>query len=445
MIATKKKYNLPKGKSLVQTTISTKDFLKHPINYITKNMEEFDGTYSVSIGLTNHIILTQDPGFISYVLKENQRNYQKSGFAVERAVKFLGNGLVFSDGDYWRRQRRLIQPGFHRQKIQNLAANVLNTIQTNLPQFPIGKEVDIYPIINKLTFKILIKSLFDIPIAPKMMELFDRGFGDLQDFLISDINNPLRRLLYPFNGKERKAVAQVHEIRTLILNIIKERKSNEGEFSDILDMLLNSRYEDTGEAMANEPMIDELLIFLSAGQETTANTLAWILYLLAAHPEIQEKLYQTVANKPIESVANNLYLQGIIQEGMRLYTTTWSTQRVAINDDSFGEYVYPKGTVIVPFFFGLHRDKNLWDNALQFQPERFMEGEKLAKYKHFFPFGAGPRMCIGNHFALMEMAYFLVEFVKTYKIKTTKQLPEMEALITMRPDKVVLNMEKRED
>lgn len=443
MIASKKKYNLPKGKSLLQTTISTRDFLKHPLNYITENMRIFNGTYSIAIGLTKHIILTQDPAFISYILKGNQRNYQKSGFAVERAVKYLGNGLVFSDGDYWRRQRRLIQPGFHRQKIQNLGANVLNTIQTNLPHFPTGKEVDIFPIMNELTFKILVKSLFDIPISPKMMDLFNKGFSDLQDFLISDINNPLRRLIYPFNGKERKAIAQINEVRTLFLEIITERRSTEGEFSDILDMLLFSRYEDTGEAMANEPMIDELLIFMTAGHETTANTLAWILYLLAAHPEIQERLYQIVANKPIESVANNVYLQAIIQEGMRLYTTTWSTQRVAIEDDSFGDYVYPKGTVIVPFFFGLHRDKNLWDNALQFQPERFIEGEKLAKYKHFFPFGAGPRMCIGNHFALMEMAYFLGEFVKVYKIKSTDQVPKTEALITMAPDKVNLQVEKR--
>ncbi len=443
MIATKKKYNLPKGNSLLKATLKTKEFLKHPLNFVTKNMKEFGGTYSVSIGLTKHIILTQDPAFISHVLKENQRNYQKAGFAVERAVKYIGNGLVFSDGDYWRRQRRLIQPGFHRQKIQNLGTNVLNTIQTNLPQIPTGNQVDICPIINELTFKILVKSLFDIPISPKMMALFNRGFSDLQDFLISDINNPLRRLLYPFNGKERKAVAQVNEVRTLFLDIINERKSNNGEFADILDMLLNSRYEDTGEAMTNEPMIDELLIFMSAGHETTANTLAWILYLLAAHPEVQENLYQLVADKPIESVANNVYLQAIIQEGMRLYTTTWSTQRVAIADDSFGDYVYPKGTVIVPFFFGLHRDKHLWENALQFQPERFIAGEKLAKYKHFFPFGAGPRMCIGNHFALMEMAYFLGEFVKVYTIKTTDQVPNTEALITMRPDKVILKVEKR--
>lgn len=443
MLKAKKKYNLPKGYSLIQTTLNTPAFLKDPLSYVTENMAKFDGTYSIAMGLSSPIILTQDPAFISYVLKDNQRNYQKSGFAVERAVKYLGNGLVFSDGEYWRRQRRLIQPGFHRQKIVYLGANVLNTIQTNLPDFPTGDQIDICPTINMMTFKILVKSLFDIPISPKIMELFNRGFGDLQDFLIQDINNPLRRLLYPFNGKERKAIAQVKEIQTLYLDIIQERKKNKGEFADILDMLLNSRYEDNGEAMNNKQMIDELIIFLSAGHETTANTLAWILYLLAANPEVQEKLYQLVVDKPIESVANHVYMQAIIQEGMRLYTTTWSTQRVAKEADTFGDYSYPKGTVIVPFFFGLHRDENLWENALQFQPERFIDGEKLAKYKNFFPFGAGPRMCIGNHFALMEMAYFLGEFVKTYKIDTSAQVPNAEALITMSPDQVVLKVERR--
>ncbi len=442
MTTKKKKYNIPKGFSLLQTTLKTPEFLKHPLNFITENMKNYGGTYSSSLGGST-LILTQDPAFISYVLKENQRNYQKAGFAVERAIKYIGNGLVFSDGDYWRRQRRLIQPSFHRQKIVDLGANVLKTIQDNLVDFPEGKQVDISPIVHELALKILIKSLFDIKISTETMNRFSTGFSAAQDFLIKDINNPLRRFLYPINGKEKKMMAVVDEIRGIFLDIIQERKKRKGEFSDMLDMLLNSRYEDNGESMTEAQIIDELMVFISAGHETTANTLSWILYLLAANPESQEKLYQLASEKPVESLAMDVYMQAVIQEGMRLYTTTWSTQRVAIEDDSFGEYSYPKGTVIVPFFFGLHRTEKLWENALQFRPERFIADGKLAKYKHYFPFGAGPRMCIGNHFALMEMAYFLGEFVKTFKIKSTGQLPETEAAITMSADKVVLEIVKR--
>lgn len=440
---TNQKYKLPKGYSLLETTLKTGAFLKHPINFITQNMERFNGTYSTSMGLNTPIILTQDPAFINYVLKGNHRNYQKSGFAVDRAVKYVGNGLVFSDGDYWRRQRRLIQPSFHRQKIQNLGTNVIKTITKNLSDFPIGKQVDICPAVNRMTFKILMKSLFDIKISSEMMEFYSKSFEDIQTFLIKDINNPLRRFLYPFNGKERTAIAKVDKVKSLFMDMINKRKASKGEFSDILDMLLNSRYEDNGETMTNEQIIDELMIFISAGHETTANSIAWLLYLLAANPEYQKKLYAIIKDQPVEAVANNVFLQAIIQEGMRLYTTTWSTQRVAIKADTFGEYTYPKGTVIVPFFFGLHRDKNLWKNALAFQPERFIDGEKIAKFKHFFPFGGGPRMCIGNHFALMEMGSFLVAFLKKYKIKTTEQLPDTIALITMSPDEVILSVEPR--
>ena len=443
MSSTKSKYHLPKGYSLLQTALKTPAFLKHPLNFIQGNMKKFDGTYSISMGLGSNIILTQDPDFINYVLKENHRNYVKKGFAVERSVKYIGNGLVFSDGDYWRRQRRVLQPAFHKDKIRKLGANVLQTIETNLSSYSEGEKVDICPTTKVLVFKILLKSLFDIELTPKILSTFSEGFEEAQAFLIRDINFPLARLFYPINGAERKMVKKIEQLRGLFRDIINERKASKGEFSDILDMLIHSRYEDTGEAMSEEKMIDELIIFISAGHETTANTINWILYLLAANPDAQEKLYHLVANQPTAAVANHVYLQAIIQEGMRLYSTTWSTQRVAATDDQFKEYAYPKGTVIVPFFFGLHRAEALWKEAQQFQPERFIAGEKIAKFKHFFPFGAGPRMCIGNHFALMEMAYFLTEFVKTYQIKTTGQLPETEAMLTMSPDKVELNIKYR--
>ena len=439
-----KSYKLPEGYSLLQTTLKTPDFLKDPLAFIMGNMKKFNGTYSVKLGLKNAAILTQDPNFISYVLKDNQRNYQKDGFAVRRSVKYVGNGLVFSDGDYWRRQRRLIQPSFHRQKIRDLSANVLQTIQTNLDDFTLNEPTDIVPTVQKVIFKTLLKSLFDIPLAPETMDFFREGFIEIQDFLLQDINNPLRRLFYPFNGVEKKAVAKIEKIRRLFLDIIDERRASQESFSDILDMLLNSHYEDNGETMNDTQMIDELLIFISAGHETTANTLNWLLYLLAANPEVQDKIHHLVANRPIENTANDIYMQAVINEGMRLYPPTWSTQRGTINDDEFGEYKYPKDTVIIPFFYGLHRDEKLWQDAANFQPERFIEGDKLKKFKHFFPFGAGPRMCIGNHFAIMEMAYFVGAFLKKYRIKTTGQIPKTQTFLTMGPDKVELLVEKRD-
>ena len=127
---------------------------------------------------------------------------------------------------------------------------------------------------------------------------------------------------------------------------------------------------------------------------------------------------------------------------MRLYPAVWMTERVAIEDDTFEDYSFPKNTIIIPFFFGLHRDKNLWNEALNFVPERFIINHKVTKSKNYFPFGAGPRMCIGNNFAIAEMSFFIFSFLKKFKIEATGQVPEMKPLITLRPDNVLLNIKK---
>src|SRR5690242_12185120 len=192
-MAKKKKYNLPAGYSLFQTTLKSNEFLNNPIEFISKSMDAFSGTYSVALGINRKLILTQDPDFISYVLKENHRNYTKSEFSTERAVHFFGNGLLFSNGDYWLRQRRLIQPAFHREKLKGLYDIIIRTVDEFLLKFPTGKGIDIYPLIHELSFNIILQSLFDIKLSSQIKEELSQLFTSLQDFLITDINQPFRK------------------------------------------------------------------------------------------------------------------------------------------------------------------------------------------------------------------------------------------------------------
>jgi cytochrome P450 len=195
--------------------------------------------------------------------------------------------------------------------------------------------------------------------------------------------------------------------------------------------------------MTEEQLVDEVQILISAGHETTGNTLSWLLHNLAFNPEKQQKLIDSIDHSTIDEVIQNDYLKACINESMRLFSTSWTSERVAMVDDTFEDYSYPEGTVVVPFFFGVHRDKDLWEDALAFKPERFIEDEKLAKSKKFFPFGAGPRMCIGNSFALAEISYFLFSFFKSYTIEKTESVPELMPLLTLRPSEVVLKVKKR--
>ena len=403
-------------------------------------MEAFSGTYSASLGINRKLILTQNPDFINYILKENHRNYNKSELSTERAVEFFGKGLLFSNGDYWLRQRRLIQPAFHREKLQGLYGIIIKSIDEFLLQFPIGKSIDVYPLTHQLSFNIIIQSLFDIKLSPQIVKELIQIFTELQDFLIKDINQPLRRFFYPITGTENRQLKKAKRLREIFIEIVNERIASDKNYDDLLDMLLKSKYEDTGEAMTNEQIVDEVLIIIFAGHETTANALSWLLYLLSTNNETVEKLINSFADSSIHECLNNEYLKATINEVMRLYPAAWMTERVAIEDDGFEGISFPKNTIIIPFFFGLHRDKKLWTEELRFEPQRFINDTKAVKSKNYFPFGAGPRMCIGNNFAMAEMSFFIFSFLKKFQIESTGQIPEMKALITLRPDKVLLNI-----
>jgi cytochrome P450 len=439
----KKTYHWPKGFTKIQTITRSFSSARHPVQRISENMERFSGTYSAVLPGNQHFILTQDPGLINYVLRENHTNYHKSVLTSSRGGRLFGNGLLFSNGSYWLRQRRLIQPSFHQKKIQGLYEIVVKTAVDFLTSFPTGEQVDIYPLMHQLAFNIAVRSLFDIELTEKQSGDLNRIFNELQNFFMSDINLPLRRLLYPITREDRVNYKKAKKLRAIILEIIQQRQSDPKEYHDLLDLLLNARYEDTGEAMSEDQIIDEVLILLFAGHETTATTLSWFLYQTASHKDVLEKIHRTVEQMNVYDSIKNDYLQAVINESMRLRPAAWITDRVALADDMYGEYSFPKGTIVIPFFYGLHRHKDYWKNSGSFIPERFIDEQgKIKKHPAFFPFGAGPRMCIGNNFALAEISLFLYSFFKQFRILPTAQVPEMKALITLRPDKVILGIER---
>ncbi len=440
-----KPYHLPNGYSLLQTTLRSISVLQDPIKFITESMEMFGGTYTASLTPKRKLIITQDPGFINHVLKENHKNYNKSELTTERVVKFFGNGLLMSNGAYWLRQRRLLQPAFHREKLQGLYSIMIASIESSLALFSTNETIDVYPLMQQLSFQVLLQSLFDVPLAPGIIAELSAIFTELQDFLFKDINQPLRKLLYPFTREEETQLKKSGRVREIIGGIISDRRKSHKQYDDLLDMLLTSRYEDTGEPMSDDQVTDEVLILIFAGHETTANSLSWLLYLLSTNEDVLNKLTESLTETTVAECPNNDYLKATINEGMRLYPAAWMTERVAIEDDECNGFSYPKNTIVIPFFYGLHRDESFWQQASSFMPERFLEDTKLGKSKHFFPFGAGPRLCIGNNFAIAEMCFFLFSFLQTFDIVPSGQAPHMKPLITLRPDKVLLRLERKKN
>jgi cytochrome P450 len=437
-------YNFPPGNGRLKSLLASVTFLQDPIQAISRNMKKFSGTYSAYLPGRGKLILTEDPDFIQYVLRENHINYEKSALSSKTAARLFGSGLLFSNGESWLKQRRLIQPAFHHIKIQGLYEIVAGTARNFISSLPTGEKINFYPLMRDLSFSVLIHSLFDIQLSAQTIKEFNQAFTDLQDFLLKDVNQPFRKLLYPINNAERKVLTKSGNIRRIVKEIITNRKSPGKPHYDLLDMLLNSRYEETGESMEEEKIIDEILVLLLAGHETTANTLSWLFYLIAMHPEVSLKLRSVIGKIDIYESPKDEYISAVISEGLRLYPAAWMTDRVSLNDDQFNGFSYPKGTIIIPFFYGLHRNKKYWNNESVFDPERFVISDSVPpkKVKNFFPFGAGPRMCIGNNFAMAEMAFVIHEFLRRFELSATDEIPGMWPLITLRPRNLILNIKR---
>jgi cytochrome P450 len=245
------------------------------------------------------------------------------------------------------------------------------------------------------------------------------------------------------SGEVRRNLKKAKDARAIIRNIIQERKRSDKKYNDLLDMLLDARYEDTGAPMHEDQIIDEILILLIAGHETTANALSWTLYLLATHPDELEKLREATKNLTVDEAVSNDRLNAVIKESMRLYPPAWISDRVALQDDQYKDFSFPKGSIIVVFYYGLHRDEKYWRNPASFIPERFeKKNVDKEKSKAYYPFGAGPRLCIGNNFAMAEMVIFLHAIIHRFKVRSQGIIPIVNPLVTLRPDRVVLEIEQ---
>jgi cytochrome P450 len=404
-------------------------------------MEKLGDTYSVVFPGNRLMIVTRDLSFIQHVLRDNHTNYHKSKYMVEKIGGLFGNGLLFSSGNYWLQQRRLIQPGFHMKKLQGLYSIVAERIGASLTTFPVGESVNVYPAVYQLAFRVILRSLFDIDLSRETMSEISELFNGMQDFVIKDMNRPLWRLTYFFTNQDKINLRRRERLRAIMREIIEQRRKDTRNYNDLLDMLLNARYEDTGEAMTDDQIIDEVLVLMVAGHETTANTLCWMLSMLAKESRVMNRLRAIAETTGVYDSVKNEYINAVINESMRLRPAAFMTDRMALSDDGVGRWSYPKDTVILPFFYGVHRSREHWQDPESFNPERFIDDAgKLRKMPAFFPFGAGPRLCIGNNFAMTEMCFFVHAFFRRFALSSAGQEPAMRPLITLRPDKVLLNV-----
>jgi len=439
-----------------QSAISSFKLAKNPLPLIDAMVREKGSTFQIYLGGLYKMILTADPDFVQHILQKNHRIYGKSEVHFDRISHFLGRGLLTSEGQYWLQQRRLIQPGFHKARLESIlqlmeevCEEYLRGLDQQLDQQPI---VDINQKMMEIAFSIIARSVFSQSLPPEDLKKMSDSITQLQLFIIKIIRQPYYRPLFTINGEMKRHEAIRDQLNQIVLKYIEERRSSDGSFDDLLQMLLDARYEDTGKGMTTEQLIDETNILFLAGHETSANALAWTWYLLSQHPKVVEQIRGEVASVlrtgplDFQKIQELVYTGQVINESMRLYPPVWTTNRVVTEDDEFKGNFIKKGTVFATYFYGMHRSENIWEAPETFNPDRFEKSKASQRHPYaFVPFGAGSRICIGNQFAMMEMKLILAKMIHRYEVTLVEgQDIYPQPLLSLRPaHNIRLRMNRR--
>ncbi|MBC9796862.1 cytochrome P450 [Sinomicrobium weinanense] len=439
-------YKYPDKVPFLKFLVHASDIARNPIPFHTKIFREYGDTISLRRFYTPPVILTRDPAVVRHVLQKNHRSYKKSKLQTEFLSRYIGHGLLTSTGDYWLRQRRLIQPGFHKDRIRELVDTINRTIDEQVRSFRTGTFVELYPLMNRLAFEVVSKSLFNYAASPEILKRLQVIIEDLQKFTVKEMRQPLKRLWFNIRGEVKEHLKLAEEGREIINTIIEARKVSGKEHGDLLDMFLHSEYDD-GTKMTNDQLIDEILILFVAGHETTASALTFTLFLLANHPEELERaraesLRLKNSEEALEALGKMEHITCCIEESMRLYPPVWVMDRISLEDDTVEKYAVKKGTLFGISVYEMHRNPEYWEDPETFNPGRFSEnGNK--RNEAYMPFGAGPRLCIGNNFAMYEMMLAVNTIINTFDIETNKAEVEINPLITLKPVDVELRLTRR--
>ncbi len=402
-------------------------FRRDPLDLFLTAAREYGDVVYMPFGLSR-VYFIAHPDDIQYVLQINNRNYRREARGNEVLQIISGLNLLTSDGDYWLRQRRLMQPAFHRQRIAAFGELMTTAAERMLDRWRApaasGVPLDISVEMMRVTLEIVGRALFRVDLSDETSFLA-QGFTEGMKYFNYRLNHLLYWPLFvptPRNRRFRQSQKRLHEH---LMEIINQRRRSGADEGDLLSMLLQARYEDTGEGMTDEQLLNEVGVMIGAGHETTANALSWTFYLLSEHPEVEARMHaelDTVLQgrlPGVEDLATLPYTRWVIEESMRLYPPAWGLAgRQAVAEDEIGGFTVPPNTTILIVPFVTHRDPRFWDEPERFNPERFDPERSEGRPRYaYLPFGGGPRLCIGSAFAMTEAQLLLATIAQRYCLR----------------------------
>jgi cytochrome P450 len=423
----------PRGSFFLGNTFA---YLRDPIGFLARSVREHGDIVKLRLGnLTTYLLV--NPEHIEYVLKTHADNFMKDKL-TRWLIPLVGQGLLTSEGEFWRRQRRLAQPAFQRVQIERYAAVMVQDTQRLLETWHQGQVRDVHEDFMRLTLSIVARTLFNTELAGEAGKI-----GESLEIVMNYFMSPMRwfgireKLPLPSTLRYRRAIKQIDDV---VYGIIRQRRESSEDPGDLLSRLLEAR-DEQGNGMTDSQLRDESVTLILAGHETTALVLFYTFYLLSQSPEAEQKLASELSDVLGEraptagDVLNLRYTEWVIRESMRLYPPAWGIAREALSDCEIGGYRVPKGTQIFLPQCLVHRDARIFNDPDTFRPNRW-DNDLVKRLPRcaYFPFGDGPRVCIGNHFAMMEAVLILATIAQRYRLSPQPgEKLELLPSVTLRP------------
>jgi cytochrome P450 len=431
---------LPPGPRGHLLTGSLAEFHRDILAFYTRCARDYGDVSTFRLGI-RRLVLLNHPDHIERVLVHDNKNFAKLTYVLRLLVPLLGYGLLTSDGEFWLRQRRLIQPVFSKQRIASYATSIVDYARRMVEIWDDGEVRDIHTDMVRLALEIVAKVLFDADVAGDAPEV-----GQALEVVTHNFLNrwgsflPLPAL-FPTPGNLRFH-RSIRRLDRIIYRFIAERRASNQERHDLLSVLLHARDEDDGRQMTDRQLRDEAMTLFLAGHETTANAMTFIWYLLAQHPDVEARLLAELNHElngrppTAEDVPRLRYAESIILEAMRLYPPAYAFGRIARQDCEFGGFLVPAGCTVLVSQWVMHRDPRFWPDPDKFAPERWLDPsiKHLPKFA-YFPFGGGPRQCIGNTFAMLETVLLLATIAQQVRFELMPAHSiQLRPAVTLRPE-----------
>jgi cytochrome P450 len=412
------------------------EFQRNQLAFITRLARDYGHIAGYSI-MGYPLVCAARASAVRHVLIENARNFANRE-VYRSLVPLLGEGLLTIDGERHRRERRLVLPAFHKRRVESYAETMVAYTLDRIAGWRAGQALDLASEMQQLTLAVVAQALFHVDLRAGSAEL-GRAFTETVDYLnrLTTLNWGSVAIDLPFTpyGRFRRAKAVLD---AAVYELIAARRREERDAGDVLSMLLAARDED-GSALGDTQIRDHAMTLLAAGHDTTSNALAWTFYLLSEHPEERAKLLgeleDVLGGRPPEvaDLDRLPYLEQVVKESLRLYPPAWSMGRYALGEFELEGYRFAAGTLVFLAPWVTHRLPEYWSEPERFRPERFAEGEPRADFA-YFPFGAGPRTCIGMPFAMLEARLLLATILQRFTPRLAPGAQVVpEPLITLRP------------